>query len=124
MIKRLTYLGATKTSNFSIDYDVLYPVAPIEGQSHSNNMHVFHHSECPHSTFCILDSGAKLTCENSFDAVLNKMKPFYSPKKTQTGTSAIEIKGAVYSYVDFVFRVGGIYFGPNPKYFTLEVSEC
>ena len=87
----------------------------------TNNIHLFHHSECPHSSFSILDSGAKMTCESSFDGVLAKMKPFFSPKKTQTGTSVIEIKGSVYSYVDFVFRIGGIYFGPNPKYFTFEV---
>merc|ERR1711953_1442639 len=117
--KRLAYLGASKVSNFTIDYDVLYPVAPIEGQSQQNNLHIFHHSECPHS---ILDSGAKMSSESSFDGILAKMKPFFCPKKTQTGASVIEIKGAVYSYVDFVFRVGGIYFGPNPKYFTLEVE--
>ena len=63
-----------------------------------------------------------MSSESSFDGILAKMKPFLCPKKTQTGTSVIEIKGAVYSYVDFVFRVGGIYFGPNPKYFTLEVT--
>ena len=132
MLKRLNDLGATKTGNFSMDYEVfnsttsnqssLVSASDSQAAPPASNIHVFHHSECPHSTFCILENGSKMTCESSFDSVLSKMKPYFCSKKSQTGSSVIEIKGSSFSFVDFVFRVGTIHFGANPKFFTLEVS--
>lgn len=115
LTKRLDALGATKTGNFGVDcetYQSLPTMVPAKF------IHVMHNKEQPYTCYAVTDNRTCLVCENSFEAIMQRLKGFYMPKKT----ARIESKGTRYEMGDFIIKIGIVSLGPHARGVLVEVE--
>jgi len=67
-------------------------------------LNVLHNSEQPASCFAVLDTGTCLVADMFFDALMQKMKGFYTARKNLR----VESRGQRYQLGDFLVKVGSV----------------
>lgn len=113
--RRVELLGATKTGNFCVDCET-YQSAPTI--SPSKLVHVMHSTEQPMSSYAITDTGNCLVTDQMFDGVMQRLKSFYTPRKS----ARIEAKGQRHELGDFVVKLGVISIGAHARGIIIEVE--
>ncbi|XP_071508044.1 mediator of RNA polymerase II transcription subunit 20-like [Diadema antillarum] len=116
LTKRLDALGAVKMGNVAVDCE-MYQSVPTMGQT-PKVIHVMHNKEQPYTCYAVTDNKTCLVCENSFEAIMQRLKAFYTPKKS----ARIESKGIRYEMGDFVVKVGIVSLGPHARGILVEVE--
>ncbi|XP_071816859.1 mediator of RNA polymerase II transcription subunit 20-like [Apostichopus japonicus] len=112
LTKKAEFMGAVKTGTFTVDCDTFYAA---DSQKCIN---VLHNSEYPTSSFSITDTNISLVSDTGFDAILQKLKGFYSTKMS----SRIESKGKKYQLADFIVKVGIVSIGSSNRGILVEVE--
>ncbi|ELU12343.1 hypothetical protein CAPTEDRAFT_220200 [Capitella teleta] len=125
--KQIEVLGATVSSNFTVDCETY---GTYQQTSQPQHINILHNSEQPATCFAVLDSGNCLVADLQFDALMNKIKMFYIQKKN----ARVEAKGLRYEYGDFIIKVGSVVLGQSTSFKgviveveympAVVVSEC
>ena len=76
-----------------------------------------HNTEQPLTSYAITDSGICLVADTVFDGMMQRLKTFYTPRKS----SRIEAKGQRYELGDFVVKLGVISIGAHSRGIIIEV---
>ncbi|XP_071808694.1 mediator of RNA polymerase II transcription subunit 20-like [Asterias amurensis] len=115
LTRRIEVLGAVKTGNFCVDCET-YQSAPT--MNASKLVHLMHNSEQPVTCYGITDTGAHIITDNHFDGIMQKLKGFYTPRKS----ARMESKGQRFDLGDFVIKVGIVSIGPHTRGILMEVE--
>ena len=104
-----------KTMNFF--HSLTWIVFSLNLTGPSKLIHIMHNTEQPLTSYAITDSGICLVADTVFDGMMQRLKTFYTPRKS----SRIEAKGQRYELGDFVVKLGVISIGAHSRGIIIEV---
>ncbi|XP_038045593.1 mediator of RNA polymerase II transcription subunit 20-like [Patiria miniata] len=116
LTRRIEVLGAVKTGNFCVDCETYQSSVPTINST--KLVHLMHNSEQPLTCFSITDTGAFLVADNHLEGIMQKLKGFYTPRKS----ARVESKGQRFELGDFLVKVGIVSIGPHTKGILVEVE--
>ncbi|XP_022109052.1 mediator of RNA polymerase II transcription subunit 20-like isoform X2 [Acanthaster planci] len=115
LTRRIEVLGAVKAGNFCVDCETYQSTQTINS---TKLVHLMHNSEQPLTCFGITDTGACLITDGQFEGIMQKLKGFYTPRKS----ARVESKGQRFELGDFLVKIGIVSIGPHTKGILVEVE--